>query len=202
MHFLSRATRTRSIPVWSVAALLVALALGTGTAHADMIFQPTPADMGDLDHHYIYEWGIDVPLAPGEQVAYAELSFDDIRNWDNNDNWLHVHLLDYAMLGMQTLSDSQGGGDYFAGVYAGTCTHLVTYQNLTTTPVDLTYVFTPPALVALNSYLADGRVGIGMDPDCHFFNNGITLRLVTVPEPATAALLVMGVLGGVLRKRA
>jgi hypothetical protein len=84
--------------------------------------------------------------------------------------------------GVHQYTDNEGGGDYFAG-FAGGETHLVTYTNLPSAPLDLTHVFTTSQVAALNAYLADGRFGIGFDPDCHFFNDCIKLRVVT-PEPA------------------
>ncbi|MCP4591923.1 MAG: PEP-CTERM sorting domain-containing protein [bacterium] len=153
-------------------------------------FSPDPEDMSDLDHHWVYEWGIDVTLPANEHVVYAELTFEDIRNWDSNPNDLYVHLLDWAQLGFRQYYDNQRGGDNFAGRVPAP-THLVTYEDLPTTPQDLTYVFTADELVALNGYLADERIGIGMDPDCHYWNNGVELKLIT-PEPGSLALLGMG----------
>lgn len=59
-------------------------------------------------------------------------------------------------------------------------------------------------LTNLIAYAADGIFGLGFDPDCHFWNNGITLKLYTtsndtpgntVPEPATLMLFGAGLLG-------
>lgn len=61
-----------------------------------------------------------------------------------------------------------------------------------------TYTFTAAQLTSLNSYIDDGWIALGLDPDCHFFNNGVSLNLTTVPnipsmpEPASVVLLGTG----------
>ena len=184
----------------SILSVLMLIAPSSVWAGSVLTFQPTPNDLSDLDHTRVYTWGIDVSLPPQEQVIAASLTFHQISNWDNNPNVLYVHLLDSIAKGVQQMTDNEGGGDYFASLSA---THalLVTYRNLTTTPRELTYTFTPADLKVLNSYLADGRIGIGFDPDCHFYNTGVELKLVT-PEPASVALLAAGALATLRRNRA
>ncbi|MFH1747017.1 MAG: PEP-CTERM sorting domain-containing protein [Planctomycetota bacterium] len=178
-----------------ITTIMVVLS-ATCVAGADttMVYTPDPADLWELDHHSVYTWGIDVPLAPGESIISAELSFSNIRNWDDNDNVLYIHQLDWAELGAVDIhDDNQYGGDYFENVYADEHTHLVTYENLPSTPQDLTYTFTADDLTVLNSYLADGRTALGLDPDCHYYNCGVQLTLQT-PEPASLTLLGVGAL--------
>lgn len=163
-------------------------------------FTPSPGDLYDLDHGWYYTWGIDLDLAAGESVTAATLTFNDIRNWDNNANVLYVHLLDTVPAGVQRGRDNQGGGNYFVNVYADVQSHLVTYQNLTTTPQDLVYEFDAADLAALNGYLADDRFGLGFDPDCHFYNNGVSLAVTVIPEPASLLLTLLGGLGLYLRR--
>ncbi|MBU0639399.1 MAG: PEP-CTERM sorting domain-containing protein [Planctomycetes bacterium] len=177
-----------------VAALVLALAPLAVSADTILSYTPDPADMGDLDHYYVYEWGIEVELEPHESIDAAELYFYNIRNWDDNANMLYNHLLNWSELGVVQSPDNQGGGDYFAGEYVGDHAHLVTYENLPSTPQNLTYAFSGADLATLNGYLADGRVGLGLDPDCHFYNDGVELRLTVVPEPASLALLAAGTL--------
>jgi hypothetical protein len=161
---------------------------------------PMPADLYDLDHTKVYLWGFAVALDPGKTVVAAALKFDNIRNWDDQPNELYAHLLDMTTLGVQERTDNEGGGDYFAHTYTGVHEHLVTYQNLTTTPHDLVYNFDQTDLSALNVYLGDGRAGIGLDPDCHFYNDGVSLTLTTTPEPASYMLLGVGGVA-ILRRR-
>lgn len=179
------------------AALLAAPALAGPIM--DYEYLPTPQDLGDLDHHKVVFWGLEPGLAAGEQVIAASLEFKNLRNWDNNPNDLHVHLLDGAALGVTTLNDNQGGGDYFTNTYADPHTHLVTYSNLTTTAETRVYEFTADEVAALNGYLADGVLGLGFDPDCHYYNQYVKLTL-TVPEPASIAMIAVGLLTLVRRR--
>jgi len=165
-------------------------------------FNPTPrADLSDLDHEKYYTWGINWSIPAGEVIESATLFFDNIRNYDSTSNDLWVHLLDSPSVGVTVGTDNQGGGDYFAG--QGPL--LKHWQALPATPQDITYTFTADQLVALTAYFANGNAGFGFDPDCHFYNDGITLTIETaqVPIPAALWLLGSGLLGliGIRRRR-
>jgi len=185
------------------ALIALVLALLATAASADVItLQPTPADLYDLDHNRYYTWGFGPDFGePDPIVIGATLDFDNIRNWDNGSNWLHVHLLDSAPPGVTTYYDGQRGGDNLAGVGV----HLITYQNLTTSRRDIAYTFDADELAALNHYLANDDVaGLGFDPDCHFYNDGVGLTLTytdEIPEPACVTLIGAGAAVMLVRQR-
>ena len=68
-------------------------------------------------------------------------------------------------------------------VNSGTANTFLTQQSFTTTAGDFVYTFTADQLKVLSSYfLNGGDIGFGFDPDCHFWNNGITFSFTENPE--------------------
>ncbi len=191
----------------------------------------TPHDLHDLDHYRYYTWGLEWNVPMGDTITEASLTFNDIRNWDNDrdpNTHLFVQLLD---------EERNGGNDLLSGVreyydgnhsivnaFGGVGTNLDgedltspnnnPFNNMPDYAHDITYDFDGDDLASLNNYASDGMFGFGFDPDCHFYNNGIILKITTgptgggggepVPEPGTIALLGIGLLGlaGVGRKKA
>ena len=161
-------------------------------------------DLDDLDHWYYYQWVIDWSIPAGEDIVSAALRFDDINDWvvESGDS-LYIHLLDFTTSdtpGVTYYYDGQGGGDNFGtqGV------SLPTYHDYGASPEDWSHTFTAAEIASLTSYAADGRFGFGFDPDCHYFNNGVSFQITTsrVPEPATVMLFGAGFLGyGLIRRK-
>jgi hypothetical protein len=66
---------------------------------------------------------------------------------------------------------------------------------------DFVYNFNAAQLAALTSYIMAGQnIAFGFDPDCHFWNYGITFTYDTapvepVPEPMSMVMLGTGVAG-------
>ena len=191
------------------ASLVLMLAM-VGMVKANIYtLQPLPApnhDLWDLDHGYYYAWKItpsELNLSSGEIITGASLFFDNIENWDDQPNSLYISLLsgdDLSFSGKVYIgNDTLSSGDDTLANFAGL--PLVTFENLPDWPQDLTYNFTAGDLAILNIFAEDGIFGVGFDPDCHFRNDGITLTIETIPEPATCLLLGLGAVLAIGRKR-
>jgi len=215
--------------------MIVAMALTGVAAYAVVApptmtytFTPSDADLADLPHEYFYTWGIKWVLPSDEIITGATLTYHNIYDWttESNDR-LYTHLLNtvsdpngtsspnyvsvvkptysYKTITIQTY-DNQGGGDNFApenvamgNKWLGTWTDPIGgYAR----GIDVSYAIP----VAQLAWLADGNFGFGIDPDCHYYNCGVSFKIITdkiptpgptVPEPMSIMLGIMG-LGSVV----
>lgn len=188
--------------------ILSTFVLLTGSVWADAVFVPRVPDVFDLDHYYAYTWGIDLGFSTTDQpIVEAVLTFTDIHNWRVEDDHLYVHLMDDGRLGLRRHWDGQGGGDYFDG--KGILLSVWNDPEEWNKTKDLVISFNADQLAVLNAYGSDGKVVFGLDPDCHYYNKGISFSVRTymppatvVPAPAAVMLSSVGlVLVGWLRTR-
>lgn len=199
-----------------IAALV--LCLFSGLAVADTLtYRPVPSDLYDLDHHNLYTWRVGGVNLGAYTVTGATLTFSNIRNWDGNPNMLYVHLFDTAVYGgvasfiddnpasapVTDIRDDFVDPRWHNGTNAigqpapwliapGTAGVHLFDESFGTTPETFVYGFTSGEIALLNTFILNGgNFALGFDPDCHFWNDGVTLRLTTarVPEPGLMALL-------------
>ena len=204
---------------------VIAAASAASAAVTTMSWQPTPVDLNDLDHHSVYTWRIDNINVDPSTITSATISFSNIANWDTNSNVLHMHLLDTARFaGVASFIDDPTNSspvtdftDDFSNnrfhnnsgwlVANGTADTFLKDKSFSNTPTNYTYTFTGAQLTALEQYLAHGEdIALGFDPDCHYFNDGITFTLNFTPVPEVAnmvpiALLLIAAIGFEIRRR-
>ncbi len=170
---------------------------------------PSPANLNNLDHNLFYTWGLNWSAPAGETITGATLSFSQIWDWQVETDVLFLHLLDTAPLGVSTWTDNQGGGDFFASAYFNSLGIKQTKIGEWSDPnggtsakaQNVSFVFDAAQVTALQGYVNSAgingwaRFAIGLDPDCHYYNSGISFMITTsrptaVPEAGSAVLLL------------
>lgn len=145
-------------------------------------------------------WNLHQSLSSNETITSASLTISSLYNWEHvSADKLYVNLINTSA-GSNTLStytpDPSDTTNYFTGkgVLLTTADGGTYYPNHA---ANLVYNFT--SFSALQADLADGYFGFGFDPDCHWYDNGITFTFTTttapVPEPGTIALFGLGLAG-------
>ena len=198
-------------------SLLAVCALTVAVQATSFTFKPNDgsgntADMFDLDHYYAYSWGVDGANADtlrtslvsgGQQITSVKLTIWNVWDWtvESNDI-LNIHLLNNPTAGITSTYDNQSGGDYFAN-QGGFLTSWTDPKGGDTSDktFDFVYNFNTANIALLTSYLLDATAsgkaafGFGFDPDCHYFNDGIQIDIVTCPKNVPENGLTLSLLG-------
>ncbi|MGA2094158.1 MAG: hypothetical protein ABSH16_12265 [Sedimentisphaerales bacterium] len=190
--------------------LLCAIAMGLSavtSANAGLtVFHPTPNDLSELSHAEYFTWGINFTLASDEEITIAALTFNNIWDWtEESTDHLFVHLLDNPKAGTISYIDNQGGGDNFAGKgplvgdWSDPLGGKPRNFNLVFDFSSLGLLDTLNNFAATTSRKGKANFGFGIDPDCHYYNDGVTFTITAetkpatnVPEPATIVILAIG----------
>jgi hypothetical protein len=144
------------------AVAFACLTTGARAAVTTLDFQPNPVDLNDLDHHYSYSWRIDNLNLGKISITSATLTFSNIAN----------------------------GAVIPSLITSSTAMTKLFQKSFTTTPTTYTYTFTATQLAALTTYISNGDdVAFGFDPECHFFNDGITFAMTFTPVPEMASTI-------------
>ena len=177
-------------------SVFILLVFSVSTAHANTF---SVTDLNSLDHSLAYAWQINTTLIPaGQTITGVTLTFTNLYDYTSETNYLYIGLLNTTPYnkgksGVYSFSDNQNGfQDYFSSQYGANGAQLKVWSDPDgpSTKTTLTVTIDPKYY----SWLADGNFTITVDPDCHYYDGGVTLDLCTrpIPEPSTMLLYATG----------
>jgi len=177
--------------LFSIAALFSALSF----AQASSVVFTSPSGLNSIDGNNYYTWGIGWTLPTGNQITGATLTFNNIQLTsfgNSNPGILWTHLLNTSTANgsITTGTDNDSATDAFAG--SGLLLGKRLFPTLNT---KATFSYDLD-LATLTTYLADGKFGIGIDPDCHYTDDSIKLTInyasqpTHVPDAASTGVLL------------
>jgi hypothetical protein len=178
--------------LFSIAVLFGVLSV----AQANSVVFDSPSALNSIDGNNNYTWGIGWTLPTGNQITGATLTYNNIQLTSfgqSNPGILWTHLLNTSTANgsITTGTDNDNPTDAFAG--SGL---LLGERFFPTLNTKATFSYNID-LATLTSYLADGKFGIGIDPDCHYTDDSITLAITYgatpsqhVPEVTSTGLLL------------
>ena len=198
--------------------LLCAIAGFAAANYADaavtsLSWQPSPADLNDLDHHMVYTWRIDnISVNPATIPAPRSVSTTSPTGTRTRTFCICICSTPRSSAGVASFVDDPTNSspvtdftdDFISTrfhsdshwlVANGTADTFLKDKSFTNNPVDYTYTFTASQLAALQQYLAHGGdIALGFDPDCHYFNDGVTFTLNFTPVPEVANMIPIALL--------
>jgi hypothetical protein len=192
----------------AVFLLMLVIVAGWSTVSLAGVTTFTPTnnpDLSDLPHAKWFTWGVNFTLAPDETITGAVLTYHNIYDWRVEQDRLATHLLDDPRSGIRSGNDIDGGLDYFETTYSGTEVLVGNWNDPAggkAKNFDLVYDFGKLGLLdELNSYAltapgtGKANFGFGIDPDCHYYNCGVSFVLTTATNavPAPGAVLLGGI---------